>query len=77
MRKKKHNADEIRFCQSRLHRRVYEFRGGETAYLISVPWENGNPLRLAVCADCYSKNIGSLIKEISVETVKAPALAAA
>jgi hypothetical protein len=77
MRKKKHNADEIRFCQSRMHKRVYEFRSGETAYLISVPWDNGSPLRLAVCNDCFNKNIGSLIKEIKVEHSRTPVLAAA
>ncbi|MBN1585260.1 hypothetical protein JW899_02725 [Candidatus Uhrbacteria bacterium] len=75
MRKKKHNADEIRFCQSRLHRCVHEFKGGETAYLISVQWENGAPLRLAVCHECFHRNIGTLIKEIKVETVKATAAA--
>jgi hypothetical protein len=77
MRKKKHNADEIRFCQSRLHKRVYEFRDNEPAYLVSVPWENGAPLRLVVCQECFEQNIGTLIKEISVENARAEAFAMA
>jgi hypothetical protein len=71
MRKKKHNADEIRFCQSRLHKCVYEFRGGETCYLIHVDWgENNQPLRMVVCKDCFSKRIGILVKEITVEKTR-------
>lgn len=67
MRKKKHNADEIRFCQSRLHKQVYEFKDGEISYLVAVTWENGMPLRMVVCKDCYCKNVGMLIKEILIE----------
>ena len=67
MRKKKHNADEIRFCQSRLHKRVYEFQAGETSYLVNVEWENGQPLRMVVCRDCFNNNVGTLIKEITIE----------
>lgn len=67
MRKKKHNADEIHFCQSRLHRRLYEFTNGETSYLVSVDWENGQPMRLVVCKDCYTHRVGTLIKEITIE----------
>ncbi len=70
MRTKKHNADEIRFCQSRLHKCVYEFRGGETCYLIHVEWENSQPLRLVVCKDCFGKRIGTLVKEIKVEKTR-------
>jgi len=67
MRKKKHNADEIRFCQSRLHRRLYEFTNGETSYLVNVEWETGQPMRMVVCKDCYGQQIGTLIKEITIE----------
>ncbi len=66
MRKKKHNADEIRFCQSRLHKRVYEFRNGETSFLVNVEWD-GRPIRMVVCSDCYGSNIGTLVKEITIE----------
>ena len=75
MRKKKHNADEIRFCQSRLHRMVREFKNGETAYLVSVDWDNGQPMRLAVCKDCYAHNVGPIIKEIVVENARVPVMA--
>jgi len=71
MRKKKHNADEIRYCQSRLHRRLYEFGDGETSYLINVEWENGQPLRMVVCKDCFDHNCGTLIKEITIEKQRA------
>ncbi len=74
MRKKKHNADEIKFCQSRLHRRLYEFGDGETCYLINVDWENGQPLRMVVCHDCFKSNVGTLIKEITIEKCRVPAL---
>ncbi|OGL74548.1 hypothetical protein A3C96_01295 [Candidatus Uhrbacteria bacterium RIFCSPHIGHO2_02_FULL_60_10] len=67
MRKKKHNADEIRFCQSRLHRRIYEFTNGENCYLVSVDWDNGEPMRMVVCNDCYRARIGTLVKEITIE----------
>jgi hypothetical protein len=77
MRKKKHNSDEIRFCQSRLHKRVYEFKDGETCYLVSVPWDNGNPLRLVICQECFAKNIGTLIKQVSVERTRQTAAAPA
>ena len=70
MRKKKHNADEIRFCQSRLHRRLYEFAHGETCYLVSVDWENGQPMRMVVCKDCHGNRIGTLIKEIRIEKTR-------
>jgi len=73
MRKKKHNADEIRFCQSRLHKRLYEFQDGETSFLVNVEWENGQPLRMVVCHDCFRCNIGSLIKEIIIEKIRVPA----
>ena len=66
MRKKKHNADEIRFCQSRRHKQLHEFKDGERTFLINVSWENGNPIRMVVCQECYSCNIGTLIKEIVV-----------
>ena len=74
MRKKKHNADEIKFCQSRMHRRLYEFRDGETSFLINVEWDNGQPLRMVVCQDCFKSNIGTLIKEITIEKFRVPAV---
>ena len=67
MRKKKHNADEIRFCQSRLHRQLYEFTNGETSFLVNVEWNSGQPLRMVVCKECYKHNVGTLIKEITIE----------
>lgn len=70
MRKKKHNADEIKFCQSRLHRQLYEFRDGETSFLINVELENGQPMRMVVCKGCYCANIGTLIKEITIARVR-------
>lgn len=70
MRKKKHNADEIRYCQSRLHRCLYEFCEGETCYLVNVLWDNNQPLRMVVCKDCFHKNVGTLIKEITIAKVK-------
>ena len=70
MRKKKHNADEIRFCQSRLHRRIHEFADGETSYLVNVEWENGQPLRMVVCKDCFKNKVGTLIKEITIEKAR-------
>lgn len=73
MRKKKHNADEIKFCQSRLHRRLYEFQDGETSFLVSVDWENGQPLRMVVCNDCFKANVGTLIKEITIAKFRVPA----
>lgn len=67
MRKKKHNPDEIRFCQSRRHKQLYEFINGEKSYLVSVEWENGQPLRMVVCKDCYNLRVGTLIKEIVID----------
>jgi len=67
MRKKKHNADEIRFCQSRLHKKVYEFTNGETGFLVNVEWESGTPIRMVVCEGCYKQKVGALIEEITVE----------
>jgi hypothetical protein len=75
MRKKKHNADEIRFCQSRMHKRIYEFRNGETSFLVNVEWEGGRPLRMVVCKDCYGNNFGSLIKEIIIDNPRVVATA--
>lgn len=72
MRKKKHNADEIRFCQSRMHRQVYEFQHGEISFLISVDWEGGNPMRMVVCKDCYKQKMGVLVKEILIEKTRIP-----
>lgn len=66
MRKKKHNADEIRFCQSRLHKQLYEFSHGERSYLLNVEWEGGHPVRMVVCERCFGQNIGTLIKEITI-----------
>ena len=74
MRKKKHNSDEIRFCQSRLHKRIYEFKNGEKSYLVSVDWD-GRPLRMVVCKDCYGCNVGALIKEIVIDNPRVMALA--
>lgn len=73
MRKKKHNADEIRFCQSRLHKRIYEFKNGEISFLVNVEWEGGRPLRMVVCKDCYGTNVGALIKEIVIDNPRVPA----
>lgn len=75
MRKKKHNADEIRFCQSRLHRQPRTFNNGETCYLVHVNWEDGRPMRMVVCNDCYGRNIGPLIKEITIDNIRMPILA--
>jgi hypothetical protein len=72
MRKKKHNADEIRFCQSRMHRQLYEFSNGEISYLVNVEWE-GRPMPLVVCATCYKTKIGALIKEIVIDNPRVPA----
>ncbi|MEY4722877.1 MAG: hypothetical protein RLZZ324_390 [Candidatus Parcubacteria bacterium] len=74
MRKKKHNPDEIRFCQSRMHRRIYEFKNGEKSYLVNVDWD-GRPLRMVVCEDCYGNNAGALIKEIIIDNPRVMALA--
>jgi hypothetical protein len=75
MRKKKHNADEIRFCQSRLHRQLYRFENGETCFLVNVEWEDGRPMRLVICEECYNKGVGSLIKEIEIENSRVPVAA--
>ena len=75
MRKKKHNPDEIRFCQSRLHKRIYEFKNGEKSYLVNVEWDGGRPLRMVVCNDCYGNNVGSLIKEIVIDNPRVMAMA--
>ncbi|KPJ85713.1 hypothetical protein AMJ57_02100 [Parcubacteria bacterium SG8_24] len=72
MRKKKHNSDEIRFCQSRLHKQLYEFTHGEVCYLINLEWEGGRPIRMVVCGDCFSRNIGTLIKEIKIDNPRVP-----
>lgn len=72
MRKKKHNADEIRFCQSRLHRQLKSFNNGDTCYLVNVDWEDGRPMRMVVCDDCYGRNLGPLIKEILVDNTRVP-----
>lgn len=77
MRKKKHNADEIRFCQSRLHRRLYEFTNSETCFLVNVDWETGHPIRMVVCKECYGQNIGTLIKEITIENPRVTVAATA
>jgi hypothetical protein len=74
MRKKKHNSDEIRFCQSRLHKRIYEFKNGEKSFLVSVEW-GGRPLRMVVCNDCHCQNVGVLIKEIVIDNPRVMALA--
>ena len=74
MRKKKHNADEIRFCQSRLHKRLYEFTNGEISFLVNVDWD-GRPLRMVVCNDCYRKSFGTLIKEIVIDNPRVTAAA--
>ncbi len=75
MRKKKHNADEIRFCQSRLHKRIYEFTNGEISFLINVEWDGGRPLRMVVCKHCYEQNVGALIKEIVIDNPRVTAMA--
>ncbi|MFH1047432.1 MAG: hypothetical protein V1738_03965 [Patescibacteria group bacterium] len=67
MRKKKHNSDEIRFCQSRLHKCLYEFKNGEICFLVAVEWEGGRPLRMVVCEDCFKAGFGTLIKEIVID----------
>jgi len=67
MRKKKHNSDEIRFCQSRRHKCLYEFSNGETCYLVAVEWDGGRPLRMVVCEDCFKAGFGTLIKEIIID----------
>lgn len=72
MRKKKHNADEIRFCQSRMHRQLYEFSNGEISYLVNVEWE-GRLMPLVVCMVCYKTKIGTLIKEIVIDNPRVPA----
>lgn len=74
MRKKKHNADEIRFCQSRLHKCLYEFTNGEISFLVNVEWD-GRPLRMVICRDCYHNNFGTLIKEIVIDNPRVPASA--
>jgi len=74
MRKKKHNSDEIRFCQSRLHKRIYEFKNGETSFLVGVEWE-GRPMRMVVCNDCHTQNVGTLIKEILIDNPRVPVMA--
>ncbi|MBI4458367.1 hypothetical protein HY633_05370 [Candidatus Uhrbacteria bacterium] len=73
MRKKKHNADEIRFCQSRGHKQLYEFVNGEHSFLVMVEWENGQPMRMVVCKDCYKVVPGVLIKEIVIDNPRVPA----
>ena len=73
MRKKKHNADEIRFCQSRMHKRVYEFKNGETSYLVNIEWE-GRPMRMVVCDDCFDPKSSVLIKEIMIDNPKVPVM---
>ena len=75
MRKKKHNADEIRFCQSRLHKRIYEFTNGEISFLINVEWDGGRPLRMVVCQHCYKENVGTLIKEIVIDNPRVMTMA--
>jgi len=75
MRKKKHNSDEIRFCQSRLHKCLYEFKNGETCYLVAVEWDGGRPLRMVVCDECYKAGFGTLIKEIVIDNPRVPAVA--
>ncbi|MBU0625787.1 hypothetical protein KKF05_05630 [Patescibacteria group bacterium] len=72
MRKKKHNSDEIRFCQSRLHKCLYEFKNGETCYLVAVEWDGGRPLRMVVCGDCAQAGFGTLIKEIVIDNPRMP-----
>ncbi|HCC22220.1 hypothetical protein A2480_01880 [Candidatus Uhrbacteria bacterium RIFOXYC2_FULL_47_19] len=67
MRKKKHNSDEIRFCQSRLHKCLYEFKAGETCFLVAVEWDGGRPLRMVVCNECSKAGFGTLIKEIVID----------
>jgi hypothetical protein len=67
MRKKKHNSDEIRFCQSRLHKCLYEFKNGESCYLVAVEWDSGRPLRMVVCEECLKAGFGTLIKEIIID----------
>ncbi len=75
MRKKKHNSDEIRFCQSRLHKCLYEFNNGETCYLVAVEWDGGRPLRMVVCEECFKAGFGTLIKEIVIDNPRVPAAA--
>lgn len=72
MRKKKHNADEIRFCQSRLHKRLYEFVNGEISYLVNVEWD-GRPMPMVICKECHGKRVGALIKEIVIDNPRVPA----
>jgi len=67
MRKKKHNSDEIRFCQSRLHKCLYEFKTGETCFLVAVEWDGGRPLRMVVCSECAKAGFGTLIKKIVID----------
>lgn len=75
MRKKKHNADEIRFCQSRLHKRLYEFTNGERSYLVNVELGGGHTVPMVVCDSCYGHNIGTLIKEITIANPRVMATA--
>ena len=67
MRKKKHNSDEIRFCQSRLHKRLYEFTHGEHSFLVNVECDGGHPVRMVICQECFAANVGTLIKEIVID----------
>jgi hypothetical protein len=75
MRKKKHNADEIRFCQSRRHKRLYEFSNGEKSYLVNVEWEEGRPIPIVVCQNCHSQKIGTLVHEIIIDNPRVAAMA--
>lgn len=75
MRKKKHNSDEIRFCQSRLHKRLYEFTHGELSYLVNVEWDGGHPVRMVICGECFKTNVGTLIKEITIDNPRVMAAA--
>jgi hypothetical protein len=75
MIKKKHNSDEIRFCQSRLHKCLYEFTNGEICYLVAVEWDGGRPLRMVVCEDCFKAGFGTLIKEIVIDNPRVPTAA--
>lgn len=75
MRKKKHNPDEIRFCQSRRHKRLYEFTNGEKSYLVNVEWEEGRPIPMVVCRDCYGQKVGTLVREITIDNPRVVTMA--
>jgi len=71
VKKKTHHEDEIRYCQSRSHRILHEFKNGESAYIVKTPGRGSEIAQkviidLVYCALCIENQGLKPDKEIVV-----------